>query len=106
DNSDLKLKPGMTANVTFVYAEKRDALRVPNAAMRFKPPPEMLGSGATAPGGHRMRPGGAQSDQRQVWVVGDSPLAPPKPVNIKVGVSDGSQSEVVEGDLKEGEEVI
>ena len=44
DNTELKLKPGMTANVTFVYAEKKDVLRVPNAALRFKPPPEMLGS--------------------------------------------------------------
>src|SRR6202012_4212054 len=38
DNKELKLKPGMTANVTFVWAEKRDTLKVPNAAMRFKPP--------------------------------------------------------------------
>ncbi|MDB4967526.1 MAG: Macrolide-specific efflux protein MacA, partial [Myxococcales bacterium] len=42
DNGELKLKPGMTANVTFVYAEKKDTLRVPNAAMRFKPPAEMM----------------------------------------------------------------
>jgi HlyD family secretion protein len=126
DNSDLKLKPGMTANVTFVYAEKKDILRVPNAAMRFKPPPEMLGPTATASGEHthsaggagkptaggsagvpgRRRPGGAQSDQRQVWVLSDGPLALPKQVNVKVGVSDGSLSEIVEGDVKEGDEVV
>ncbi|MGO9831444.1 MAG: efflux RND transporter periplasmic adaptor subunit [Myxococcaceae bacterium] len=41
-NPDLKLKPGMTANSTVVYAERQDALRVPNAALRFRPPPEML----------------------------------------------------------------
>jgi len=133
DNTNLKLKPGMTANVTFVYAEKKDVLRVPNAAMRFKPPAEMLGpqpsggaaagrhgAGATASGasgapsgasgapagGSPNRHGGRnamQSDQRQVWVLhGDTP----SPVTIKVGVSDGSVSEVVEGDLKEGDEVI
>jgi HlyD family secretion protein len=130
DNSDLKLKPGMTANVTFVYAEKKDALKVANAALRFKPPAELLGptvpsggaaaakrpagttpsdaapSGASAaPGGptrHGAR-GGAPSDQRQVWVLrGEQP----SPVTIKVGVSDGSVSEIVEGDLKEGEEVV
>ena len=42
DNSDLKLKPGMTANVTFVYAERADVLRLPNAALRFRPPPSLL----------------------------------------------------------------
>src|SRR5512136_479710 len=46
ENPELKLKPGMTANVTFVYAEKEDVLRVPNAALRFKPPPGLLAEGA------------------------------------------------------------
>ena len=46
DNDALKLKPGMTANVTFVYAERRDVLRVPTAALRFRPPPVLLASGA------------------------------------------------------------
>src|SRR5437867_2439965 len=50
-NPDLKLKPGMTANITFVTAERGDVLRVPNAALRFRPPPEMLA---------RLSPGGAQ----------------------------------------------
>src|SRR5580693_2226245 len=38
DNADLKLRPGMTANVSIVTAQKNNALRVPNAAMRFRPP--------------------------------------------------------------------
>ncbi len=42
DNPDLRLKPGMTANVTFVYAESDEVLRVPNAALRFRPPPALL----------------------------------------------------------------
>ena len=42
----------------------------------------------------------------QVWVLRDGPLAPPKQVNVKIGVSDGSVSEIVEGDVKEGDEVI
>jgi HlyD family secretion protein len=51
-NPDLKLKPGMTANSTVVYAERQDALRVPNAALRFHPPPEMLAIlGGARPGG-------------------------------------------------------
>ena len=40
DNADLRLRPGMTANVTVIYADKKDVLAVPNAALRFKPPPE------------------------------------------------------------------
>ena len=127
DNSDLKLKPGMTANVTFVYAEKRDVLKVPNAAMRFKPPPEMLpppaapsgakaakgpAAGAAPASGAAAGPGAAAKhhgrpqlppDQRQVWVLRDDQ---PVPVTIKIGVSDGSVSELVEGDVKEGDEVI
>ncbi|MGZ3438333.1 MAG: efflux RND transporter periplasmic adaptor subunit [Polyangia bacterium] len=126
DNTELKLKPGMTANVTFVYAEKKDVLKVANAALRFKPPADLLApttpsggaaaatrppgaqpSGATsapgAPTRHGGRPSNVPSDQRQVWVLrGERP----SPVTIKTGVSDGSVSEIVEGDLKEGEEVV
>ncbi len=52
DNPDLKLKPGMTANSTVVYAERQDVTRVPNAALRFRPPPEMLAQlgGGRGPG--------------------------------------------------------
>jgi HlyD family secretion protein len=122
DNTDLKLKPGMTANVTFVYAEKKDVLRVANAAMRFKPPAELtapttpsggaaaakMPPGASAPeagaaAAHKHAHGGGAPDQRQVWVLrGERPT----PVNVKVGVSDGTLSEIVEGDVKEGEEVV
>lgn len=49
-NDELKLRPGMTANVTIIYAEKEDALAVTNQALRFRPPPEVAGS-ATASGG-------------------------------------------------------
>lgn len=42
DNGGMKLKPGMTANVTIIYARRENALRVANAALRFKPPPDMM----------------------------------------------------------------
>jgi HlyD family secretion protein len=125
DNTDLKLKPGMTANVTFVYAQKDDVLRVPNAALRFRPPPEMLaareapstaGGAVAAEKPRRARPDGAAAgptDRRTVWVLrGERPA----PVSIRVGVSDGTLSEVLPvaakdgaGDdsaLKEGDAVI
>jgi len=83
DNPDLKLRPGMTANVTFTYAEKDDALKFPNAALRFRPPAEIA---AAAP-----RP---ERDRRLVWVLRDGK---PKPVAIRTGLSDGSVTEVAEG---------
>lgn len=66
DNEALKLKPGMTANVTFVYAEKDTALTVPNTALRFRPPPALaasaspLGSASSGPWSSREpRPDGS-----------------------------------------------
>jgi HlyD family secretion protein len=124
-NPDLKLKPGMTANVTFIYAEKDDVLRVPNAALRFRPPPTLLGSGAggagagrpagapgaaASPGAGRPgaggtggRPGVEPPDRRTVWTLADDK---PEPERIRVGISDGTFSEVVEGEVKAGELVI
>ncbi len=50
DNTDLRLRPGMTANVTIVYAERKDALAVSNAALRFHPPSSLAGAGSGASG--------------------------------------------------------
>jgi HlyD family secretion protein len=114
DNTALKLKPGMTANVTFVYAEKDDVLRVANAALRFRPPPELLAPKEGPPSGSASaavppkyprppRGDGATTDRRTVWLLrGDRPA----PVSIRVGVSDGTLSEVVDGDVKEGDLAI
>jgi len=129
ENPDLKLKPGMTANVTFIYAEKDDVLRVPNAALRFRPPPELLAalappgaSGAKRPadgrsasgaqpaartGATQRAPSGALRDgeveRKTVWVLRGSE---PKPLKVKTGVSDGTQTEIVEGELAAGDALI
>ncbi|HYS04219.1 MAG TPA: efflux RND transporter periplasmic adaptor subunit [Candidatus Dormibacteraeota bacterium] len=92
DNPDLRLRPGMTANVTFTYAEKDDALRFPNAALRFRPPAEIA---AKAP-----RP---ERDRRVLWVLRDGA---PVPVAIKTGLSDGSVTEIADGDLQEGDALV
>ena len=47
DNADLKLRPGMTANASIIIGEKRDVLKIPNASLRFRPPPEAVVTGAT-----------------------------------------------------------
>jgi HlyD family secretion protein len=118
DNRDLRLKPGMTANVAIVVARKDGVLRVPNAALRFTPPKtdraERDGQGRFA-GGDRNAPrvqtvhptasSGSQSAlMRTAWKV--SPSGDPEAVQIRPGISDGNATEVVGDDFKEGDEVI
>jgi HlyD family secretion protein len=88
-NPDLKLKPGMTANVSIITGVKNSVLRLPNAALRFKP---------------KKMPAGAPADHGQkVWVPdGDEA----KPVPVKTGITDGTWSELVEGSIAEGQELI
>src|SRR5881396_359311 len=105
-NPDLKLKPGMTANVSIVIAHKDDVLQIKNAALRYRPaeatPAEVrsrLPAPASARGG-----GGRQrrtSDRTVYLLSGDRP----QPVQIKTGISDGVVTEVIEG-LKEGDRVV
>jgi HlyD family secretion protein len=131
DNSDLKLRPGMTANVTFVVANRDDVVRVPNAALRFRPGPEVsaflnldtkpskgidggkAGGGTAAAGaraGGRQRGGGGPGasrdeapDRKTVWILGGGA---PRSVTIRTGASDGTKTEVAEGALSEGDQVI
>lgn len=139
DNPQGKLKPGMTANVTFTVARREDAVRVPNTALRFKPTPELLaalpadvtdvaagdrpwkrngggdGDGATG-GGRGRRSGGAggesattpsagseiRRDVRTVWALKNGQ---PRPVKVRLGLTDGSLTEVLWG-LQPGDQVI
>ena len=103
-NPDLKLKPGMTANVSIIVAHKDDVLKVANAALRYRP------ANATAvprPSGEALRgtpgrEGREHRTERTVYVLrGSKPVA----VQIKTGISDGIATEVVEG-LKENDSVV
>jgi HlyD family secretion protein len=110
-NPELKLKPGMTANVSIIIAHKDDILQIKNAALRYRPPnatpapveTRKTSSRAGRPGAGR--DGSAQQGaQRTVYVL------PPgtghaEPKQIKTGISDGIVTEVVEG-LKEGDRVV
>ena len=87
DNRDLKLKPGMTANVTIVTAKKENPLRVPNGALRFRMPGALVDRKVT-----------------QVWVMDQA-----KQVHqavITTGIADSLSTEIAEGVLKEGDQVI
>jgi len=137
DNGELKLRPGMTANVNFVFANREDVLRIPNAALRYRPAAEVLAAlgldakkirGADGAGDGNLRSGkggrgdkgdkgdkdgkrepGASGatdetpDRRAVWKLSGSV---PQMVRIKIGTTDGTKTEVVDGPLAEGDQVI
>lgn len=96
-NPDLKLFPGMTANVKVLVDRRDNALRVPNAALRFRPLDAKEQPVRSARGN---RGGGAQT----VWVLG--PGGKPAPAAVRLGITDGTYSEVTGGSLTEGQEVI
>jgi HlyD family secretion protein len=115
DNTDLKLKPGMTANVSIEVARKEDVLKLPPAALRFKPkskgdePKEKRQAGApsSSPGAGREaggKPAGRKGTSgQQVYILKDNtPLAVP----VKTGIANNSSIELIESSLKEGDEVI
>lgn len=93
-NEDRKLKPGMTAEVKIVVADKKDVLRVPTAALRFIPP-----SSADI----KERPD-ELSDNSFVWITLKNGQIGALPV--KTGVSDDIYTEILDGGLKEGQKVI
>ncbi len=148
ENGDLKLKPGMTANVTMVYDRRENVLRVPNAALRFRPPPALAAlypsavpsasappppwaapsgsadapaaapsssAAAPAPSGsarpHRNRQNGGGADgvegstggMRTLWVLRG---LKPEPISVRVGLSDGTLSELLSGDVQEGDALL
>ena len=125
-NEDLKLKPGMTANVTVQTAADENVLRVPNAALRFRPAGQpAAGSGQRADGsqgsgfaGPQVRPtstagaggaprafgaGGGDRNFGRVFVLRSGEFVP---VRVRTGVTDGAMTAVVDGDLKEGDQVV
>ena len=87
DNRELKLKPGMTANVTIVTAKKEHPLRVPNGALRFRMP-------------------GVPVDRKvtQVWVMDQAKQA--RQTVVTTDIADSLFTEIAEGALKEGDTVI
>jgi HlyD family secretion protein len=176
ENPDLELKPGMTANASVVYAERIDVLAVPNAALRFRPPPSLVGSASAVPssswggatgGGGRGRRGAASAaaaeppvasvtsvvntgplgsvsplgsalpapassatsagaddaapprqrggrggdasasgvgtDRRALWVMRGGK---PTQVQVRTGLTDGTVTEILEGDVHEGDLIV
>ncbi len=131
DNEKLELKPGMTANVTVVWAERENVLTVPNAALRYRPPAALAGSAsagawsgprrgrrdeAAAPSGSSsaMPPGSAwprsppddgevRPEPKAVWVLRNGK---PERIRVRTGITDGTSTEITDGELQEDDEVI
>ena len=132
NNPEQKLKPGMTANLTITIDERNNVLKVPNSALRFMPVDangqRIFSGGGNGTGQNRRRSQGGdaangaqqgsggesrfapasapvlEGQTRLVWVMGQD--GKPQSRRIKVGLTDGASTEVVEGDLVEGEMVI
>jgi HlyD family secretion protein len=125
-NPELALRPSMTANVSIDVATVRDVLRIPNAALRFRPedadsaasasassPEERAARGAgTGPAGAARQfdraTGGARARRpgQTVYTIPALQAGEPRPVEIKAGVTDGRFTQVAGGPLKEGELVV
>jgi HlyD family secretion protein len=133
DNPDMKLRPGMTATISIVVGEAQNALRVPNSALRFQPPPEVLQeifaqmrkemqakraeSGQADGQQEKRRPqgnfqmgqgsgrmGSRARDRARVWIQDE--MGKLKMVSIRIGVTDNTYTEITGGELQEGTEVI
>jgi HlyD family secretion protein len=128
-NPEGRLRPKMTANVTIDVSTVQNVLRVPNAALRFKPPTDKMSDNARAsngaPGGDTMQraarsgrgngpagaagqlPGGRSRDASKAQTVytldAEKKL---KPVEIRTGISDGRYTQIVSGSLKDGDLVV
>ncbi len=117
DNTDLTLRPGMTATATITATQRNSVLLVPNAALRFTPTTSATGPTATKssllagltprmPGGNTRRPaaaGASTASAKQVWVLRGGVAVQ---VAVVPGVSDGHMTEITSGDLQVGMLVI
>jgi HlyD family secretion protein len=123
-NADMKLMPGMTANISFQISEKSRVMRIPNAALRFYPKPEQVrvedrplleGKGPQAekdkekdgveqvPSAREKAAANRKRSHRHAWVLDGEFL---RAVEITTGINDSKYTEVVTGDLPDGTKVV
>jgi HlyD family secretion protein len=111
DNTELVLRPGMTATAEIVVAEEREVLLVPNAALRFTPQPSqttqksrgLLDSLLPRP---RFRPNtrpAGTGTERTIWVLRDGV---PVEVSVRTGATDGRKTQILHGEISPGEHAI
>jgi HlyD family secretion protein len=112
DNTDLMIRPGMTATAEIVVNEVKDALMVPNAALRFSPPSAQAEQRSVGllqrllPRPPTRRPASKPEDtgaSRTLWVVRDGAAVA---IPVTVGATDGRRTEIVAGEIESGVPVI
>jgi HlyD family secretion protein len=117
DNADLSLRPGMTATADIVVKEIENAVLAPNAALRFSPPADKRGAPSQGggvltklfprpPSSSPPKQRGENSKgkkQQRVWMLQNGEL---HPVSIRSGLSDGTLTEIIEGDVTPGMELV
>ncbi|MCJ7509173.1 MAG: hypothetical protein MUO85_10690, partial [candidate division Zixibacteria bacterium] len=118
-NPDLLLKPGMTANVTILIDQRQGVLKVPSGALRFHPTMEGTKSSSgikqtsqmsrnassTDSLSAKLNPNGFGNAGRNVlWILNQE--GKPKPVPVQIGISDGTFTQIISDNLKEGDKVI
>ena len=122
-NPELKLKPGMTANVSIIVARRDNALKIPSAALRFRPSktseakrsessPALAEAKGEKKSDRAARKQEKHKSERTVYIALDREQVPsgakggaPQALQVKTGITDGNSIEVIEG-LKEGDRVI
>lgn len=117
-NPELKLLPGMTANLSFQADKRTNVLKIPNAALRFTPKPDQVRKSdrSILEGTASKEQEEKDSDdplvqerlrkQRHVWVANDADAGLLSAVKIVIGLSDKSSTELVSGDLTAGQMVV
>jgi len=108
DNPEQKLFPGMTADVSILVTERKDVLKIPNAALRFMPPDDVKvdDAGDASPTNQAPAALVTAPNQRTVYVSSGTPKEPRlKTTRVKIGVDDGADSEILDG-LHEGDAVV
>jgi HlyD family secretion protein len=111
DNKELALRPGMTATANIIVEEIHDALLLPNAALRFTPPAtekkeqrSFMEQLFPRWGSRDRKPKGDEnSKERKVWILKEQQ---PSAISIKIGASDGRMTQLLEGELQEGAELL
>lgn len=100
-NPELILMPGMTANVRIVTAKKETVLKVPNAALRFKPPADKK---ASSPNDPKISKVSKERPSSRIFILDAE--GNPKITPLKTGLTDGIMTEILEGDITEGTEIL
>jgi HlyD family secretion protein len=106
-NPDLRLKPGMTATVTVEVARRDEALRIPNAALRFKPTEDLLAelgeATDSAPSAAKAAGRSAANHATRIWTLTDGRLTP---VSVQLGITDQKYTEALGSTLAPGTQVV